>query len=264
MEAQEELKDQFVVITGASQGLGKEFALEFAKRKMNLILVSLPNQGLSEFSNEIAKEYTVKTAYFETDLSISDNVLALSNWINKNFKIHILINNAGTGGSKKFIDAKVDYINTIMQLNVVATSILTHQLLPNLMEQKQSYILNISSMAAFSPIGYKTVYPASKTFIHSFSRGLYQELKDTNVFVSVVNPGAMKTNDEIKARIEKQGFLGKLTLLDPQKVAQYCIKQLLKKNTVIMVNPISWAILQILPIGIRLPLMTRAIKREIG
>ncbi|MCV9928565.1 SDR family NAD(P)-dependent oxidoreductase [Flavobacterium sp. LS1R49] len=255
---------QFVVITGASQGLGKEFALEFAKRKMNLILVSLPNQGLLDLSNEIAQKYDVKTATFETDLAVPDNVILLSNWINANFNVHILINNAGTGGTKKFIDAKVDYINTIMQLNVVATSILTHQLLPNLMEQNQSYILNVSSMAAFSPIGYKTVYPASKTFIHSFSRGLYQELKDTNVFVSVVNPGAMKTSDEITARINKQGFLGKLTLLDPKKVAQYCIKQLLKKDTVIMVNPISWAILRILPIGIRLPLMTRAIKREIG
>lgn len=263
MSTEKKSEESFVVITGASQGLGKEFALEFAKRKMNLILVSLPNQGLLNLSNEITTKYNVKTSYYETDLSVSDNVLSLSNWINKNFDIYILINNAGTGGTKKFIDAKVDYINTIMQLNVVATSILTHQLLPNLMKQKQSYILNVSSMAAFSPIGYKTVYPASKTFIHSFSRGLYQELKDTNVFVSVVNPGAMKTNDEIKSRIEKQGFLGKLTLLDPEKVAQYCIKQLFKKDTVIMVNPISWAILKILPIGIRLPLMTRAIKREI-
>ncbi|MEA9414788.1 SDR family NAD(P)-dependent oxidoreductase [Flavobacterium sp. PL02] len=263
MSAEKKSEESFVVITGASQGLGKEFALEFAKRKMNLILVSLPNQGLLDLSNEITTKYNVKTSYFETDLAVSDNVIALSNWINENFNVHILINNAGTGGTKKFVDAKVDYINTIMQVNVVATSILTHQLLPNLMKQKQSYILNVSSMAAFSPIGYKTVYPASKTFIHSFSRGLYQELKDTNVFVSVVNPGAMKTNDEIKARIEKQGFLGKLTLLDPEKVAQYCIKQLFKKDSVIMVNPISWAILKILPIGIRLPLMTRAIKREI-
>jgi short-subunit dehydrogenase len=182
MPTEKKSEESFVVITGASQGLGKEFALQFAKRKMNLILVSLPNQSLLDLSNEIATKYNIKTSYFETDLSIPTNVLELSNWINKNFNVHILINNAGTGGTKKFIDANVDYINTIIQVNVVATSILTHQLLPNLMKQKQSYILNVSSMAAFSPIGYKTVYPASKTFIHSFSRGLYQELKDTNVF----------------------------------------------------------------------------------
>ncbi len=117
-------------------------------------------------------------------------------------------------------------------------------------------------MAAFSPIGFKTVYPASKTFIHSFSRGLHEELKDTNVFVSVVNPGAMKTNKDVCKRIEKQGFLGKLTLLDPDHVASYSIRQLFKKDSVIMVNPISWLLMKILPIWIKLPLMTQAIKKE--
>jgi hypothetical protein len=146
---------------------------------------------------------------------------------------------------------------------VVAGSILVHQLLPNLKARKQSYILNVSSMAAFTPVGYKTVYPASKSYIHSFSRGLCAELKDTNVFVSVVNPGAMKTNAGVTQRIEKQGLLGRLTLLDPEKVARYCIKQLFRKDTVIMVNPFSWAVLQLIPIWIRLPVMTRAIKREI-
>jgi short-subunit dehydrogenase len=263
MIAEKNSTELFAVITGASQGLGKAFAEELAQRKINIVLVSLPNENIASLSNEIAIKYGVKTFCYETDLAISKNVIALSDWINLNFSVYILINNAGVGGTRKFIDADVNYINTIMQVNVVATSILTHQLLPNLMRQKQSYILNVSSMAAFSPIGYKTVYPASKSFIHSFSRGLSEELKKSNVFVSVVNPGAMKTNSEVKARIEKQGFWGKLTLLDPKKVSKYCIQQLFKKDTLIMVNPISYTILKILPIWIRLPLMTNAIKREI-
>ncbi|MDP2692540.1 MAG: SDR family NAD(P)-dependent oxidoreductase [bacterium] len=263
MTAEKISENQFAVVTGASQGLGKEFAFDLAKRNINLILVSLPNQNLITLSNEIEKKYKVKTSCFETDLSIMENVLGLSSWINENFNVHILINNAGTGGTKKFTEAKLEYINKILQVNVMATSILTHQLLPNLMKQSQSYILNVSSMAAFSPLGYKTVYPASKAFIHSFSRGLYEELKNTNVFVSVVNPGAMKTNDEITARIEKQGFLGKISLLDPGKVAKYCIQQLFVKDTVIMVNPLSWIMLRLLPIWIRLPIMTMAIKREV-
>jgi short-subunit dehydrogenase len=189
--------------------------------------------------------------------------MKLTEWLNRSFEIHILINNAGLGGTKKFVDASPSYINTILQVNVTATSLITHQLLPNLLRQPKAYILNVSSMAAFSPIGFKTVYPASKTFIHSFSRGLHEELKDTNVFVSVVNPGAMKTNIDVCKRIEKQGVLGKLTLLDPNKVAAYCIRQLFKKDSVIMVNPISWLIMKILPIWIKLPLMTSAIKKEI-
>lgn len=256
-------KESYAVVTGASQGLGKSFAENLAKNKINLILVSLPGQHLKELSEELEEAYRIKAHYYEVDLSVNENVMKLTDWLNSSFEIHILINNAGLGGTKKFVDATPDYINTILQVNVAATSLITHQLLPNLLRQPKAYILNVSSMAAFSPIGFKTVYPASKTFIHSFSRGLHEELKDTNVWVSVVNPGAMKTNIDVCRRIEKQGFLGRLTLLDPDKVAAYCIRQLFKKDSVIMVNPISWLMMKILPIWIKLPLMTSAIKKEI-
>ncbi|GEJ44175.1 SDR family oxidoreductase [Chryseobacterium sp. ON_d1] len=256
-------KESYAVVTGASQGLGKAFAEHLARKKINVVLVSLPDQNLRELSKVLEQEYEIKARYYETDLSIHENVMKLTEWLNRSFNIYILINNAGLGGTKKFTEASSDYINTILQVNVAATSLITHQLLPNLLKQPEAYILNVSSMAAFSPIGFKTVYPASKTFIHSFSRGLYEELKHTNVFVSVVNPGAMKTNTDVCRRIEKQGFMGRLTLLNPDKVASYCIRQLFKKDSVIMVNPISWLIMKILPIWIKLPLMTQAIKREI-
>lgn len=256
-------KESFAVVTGASQGLGKAFVEHLAKKGINVILISLPNQNVRELSEKIAEMYHVKTYYYEIDLSVNENVLNLTEELNRSFNIHILINNAGLGGTQKFVDATPHYINTILQVNVMATSMMTHQLLPNLLKQSKAYVLNVSSMAAFSPIGFKTVYPASKTFIHSFSRGLQEELKDTNVFVSVVNPGAMKTNIDVCKRIEKQGFLGKLTLLDPNKVAARCVSQLFKRDSVIMVNPISWLVMKILPIWIKLPLMTNAIKKEI-
>lgn len=258
-----ETKESYAVVTGASQGLGKAFAESLAKKKINVILISLPNQNLEALSLEIAEIYDVKTQYYEVDLSINENIFKLAEWLNNSFNIHILINNAGLGGTRKFLDATPHYINTILQVNITATSLITHQLLPNLLRQPKAYILNVSSMAAFSPIGFKTVYPASKTFIHSFSRGLHEELKDTNVFVSVVNPGAMKTNIDVCKRIEKQGLLGKLTLLDPNKVAKYCVDRLFKRDSVIMVNPVSWLVMKVLPIWIKLPLMTNAIKKEI-
>jgi uncharacterized protein len=257
-----DIKESYAVVTGASQGLGKAFAEHLAKKHINVILVSLPGQNLKSLCQELEENYQIRACFYEVDLSVKDNVMKLTEWLNRSFEIYILINNAGLGGTKKFTEATSDYINTILQVNVTATSLITHQLLPNLLRQPKAYILNVSSMAAFSPIGFKTVYPASKTFIHSFSRGLHEELKDTNVFVSVVNPGAMKTNRDVCQRIEKQGFLGKLTLLDPDKVASYSIRQLLKKDSVIMVNPISWIVMKMLPIWIKLPLMTQAIKRE--
>lgn len=256
-------KESYAVVTGASQGLGKAFAENLASKNINVVLVSLPGQHLKELAHRLEETYQIKAHFYEVDLSVNENVMKLTEWLNQSFEIHILINNAGLGGTKKFVDASPAYINMILQVNVAATSLITHQLLPNLLRQPKAYILNVSSMAAFSPIGFKTVYPASKTFIHSFSRGLHEELKDTNVFVSVVNPGAMKTNMDVCKRIEKQGVLGKLTLLDPNKVAAYCIRQLFKKDSVIMVNPISWLVMKMLPIWIKLPLMTSAIKKEI-
>lgn len=121
-------------------------------------------------------------------------------------------------------------------------------------------------MAAFSPIGYKTVYPASKAFVHHFTRGLNEELKDTNVFVSVVNPGPMKTNEEVIKRITNHGALAKIGLLSPDKVAAISIRQLLKRDDMIMLNfgnGLSWLLMKIIPIWIRLPLMTRAVKKEL-
>lgn len=257
-------KESYAVVTGASQGLGKAFAENLAEKKINLILISLANQNLRELSLQISETYDVNVHYYEIDLSIHENVLKLTDLLNATFDIHILINNAGLGGTGKFLDASSNYINNILQVNVMATSVITHQLLPNLLRQPKAYILNVSSMAAFSPIGFKTVYPASKSFIHSFSIGLREELKDTNVSVSVVNPGAMKTNINVSKRIEKQGFLGRLTLLDPKKVANASIDKLFKKDSVILVNPISWMIMNILPVWIKLPLITKAVKREMN
>jgi uncharacterized protein len=259
----EKIKNQFAVITGASRGLGKAFAIELAKRQFNLVLVSLPGQNLMQLSAWISQEYKVQSFYYETDFSVDGNIRTLADWLNENFNISILINNAGIGGTKPFEEAHIDYIDSIIQVNVKAPVQLTHQLLPNLKRQPQSYVLNVSSIAAFSPVGYKTVYPASKAFLHSFSRGLYAELKDTNVFISVVNPGAMATNQEITSRIEKLGVFGKLTLLRPEKVASYSINRLFKRDTVIMVNPITWLLATLLPIWIRLPMMTQIVRREI-
>lgn len=257
---------QYALITGASQGLGKAFATELSKRNINTILVGLPNENLELTASELRDRYGVLVHYYETDLTRKENVMALTRWVNENFNIYILINNAGCGGSMKFQDADVGYIDMIIQLNVMALAIITHQLLPNLHRQKQSYILNVSSMAAFSPIGYKTVYPASKVFVQHFSRGLYQELHDTNVFVSVVNPGPMKTNSDVTARINRHGFFGRLGLLTPERVAEISIRQLFKKDSLIMLNlanGLNWLLMKTVPVWIRLPALTRAMRREI-
>lgn len=256
---------KYALVTGASKGLGKSFALELAKRKINTILIALPGEQISEVAMA-CKAAGTDSHYYETDLSIKENVLALSGWVNENFDVAILINNAGCGGTRSFLNCTTDYINNIIQINITATVLLTHQILPNLLNQKQAYILNVASMVSFSPVGYKSVYPASKRFVHHFTRGLYEELRKTNVFVSVVHPGPMETNEDVTRRIKKQGMLGKLGLLSPDKVAEISIRQLIKKDTMILLgfmNQLNWLLLVSIPIWIRLPLFTRAVRREL-
>lgn len=258
------MEEKFAVVTGASKGLGSAFAEELAKKGNNLLLISLPNEGLSNLCKKIENEFHVKAICYETDLSKKQNLETLSDWINDNYKINMLINNAGIGGTRKFDEVPTSYIEAIIGINVMATSVLTHRLLPNLKLSKQAYILNVSSLAGYSPIGYKTVYPASKAFVYSFSRGLYQELKGSNVCVSVVSPGPMKTNGNTTKRIEKQGFFAKVTLLDPEKVARYCIQKLEKKKAVIMMNRFSWLVLKLVPTRISLSIITGRFKKELG
>src|SRR5699024_6005297 len=172
------MEENYAVVTGASRGLGKSFAKALAKKGNNLILLSLPNEGLVSLCKELEQQFKIKAIFYETDLSEKENLYTVAEWINENYNINILINNVGIGGTRKFDEVPTSYIETMIELNVMATAILTHRLLPNLKTRSKANVLNISSLAGYSPIGYKTVYPASKAFVYSFSRGLYQELKN--------------------------------------------------------------------------------------
>lgn len=257
--------DNFAIITGAAGGLGKAFSYELAKKGYNTILIDLPHKGLKDICSDIETQFKRKSLYYEADLTKIECIVQITSDINEKYNVSVLINNAGVGGTKSFDDADIKYLNTIIQLNVMATTIMTKQLFQNLREQDKAFILNVSSMAAFSPVAFKTVYPASKVYVHYFSRGLYEEYKKSNVFISVVNPGPMKTNPDVTARINKQGFFGKVGLLSPEKVAEISIRQLFKRDTLIMLkgNGFSWLMLKFIPIWIRLPLFSMAVRREL-
>jgi uncharacterized protein len=153
-----------------------------------------------------------------------------------------------------------------MQLNVVATALLTQLLLPNLRRQERAWLLNVSSIAAFSPIGFKTVYPASKAFIRHFSLGLREELRGTGVSVSVVYPGPMKTNLDVTQRIENQGFKGKLGLCSPEEVAFIAVRQMLAGRANIVpgfANKLNRWLMALLPEGLVVWLVSRAVSKEL-
>ncbi|MFA8300020.1 MAG: SDR family NAD(P)-dependent oxidoreductase [Hyphomicrobiales bacterium] len=259
-------KSIYTVITGASMGLGKALATECARRGNNLIIVALPHQNIDNFRSYLISTYNIKVVCFEADLTVEGEVDKIVNEINDKYVVDTLINNAGVGGSKSFQEASKGYVDNIVLLNIRATVMLTHGLINNLKQQKAAYILNISSMASFSPMPLKTVYPASKAFIYSFSRGLYAELKDTGIFVSVAHPGGMATNKEISDRINQHSQIVRSTILSPEKTAEICIRRLYKKDALIIpgiMNKVSYLFMKICPTWLQLICYRNAISKEL-
>ncbi len=255
----------FAVVTGASSGLGRCFALELAQLKMNTLLVALPNENVESVAIE-CRALGVESFTYEADFTDINQVLKMTKWVNDNFNVNILINNAGCGGTKSFLDCDVEYINRIIQVNITATAVITHQLIHNLVKQPSSHILNVSSIASFTPMGYKTVYPASKRFIQHFSRGLYQELKNSNTTVTVVYPGPMRTNDEVTQTIANQGFIWRIGVVSPEKVAHISINQMLAKKHSILIgwlNRLIWITMAITPMWIKLPVITKGYRKVV-
>jgi uncharacterized protein len=256
---------KFSLITGASCGLGKELATECARRGRNLLLTALPGENIKSTGEELSREYNVHVKTFEADLTKPSELKNLAAFISENYNVDMLVNNAGLGGALPFLEATPEYIEQIILLNMYALVMLTRFLLPNMKKQGEAYILNIASLAAFSPMPYKIVYPASKAFVYSFSRGLNAELRGTGISVSVAHPGGMKTNAEVSLRIEKHSRFIRATTLTTAKVAQICISRLLKRRKLIIpgfFNKLFWVLLKIVPISVSLTYLSGLFGKE--
>lgn len=254
----------FTLITGSSQGLGKAFAEICAKKGQNLILISLPNENNGKLAKELEEKYKIEAIQFEVDLTTKEDLNKVVDFV-KNYRINMLINNAGIGGAKRFEDVSLNYLNNIVLLNIISLVTLTHQLLPVLKQQEDAYILNISSLAAFAPMPFKTVYPASKAFVYSFSRGLKSELEDSNVHVAVAHPGPMPTNENVAKRVKALTGIVKYSVLTPEETAEICLAKLLQKKTVIIPGKFNWfnsLLLRFVPIHLQLKILNGKLKPE--
>lgn len=257
---------KYALITGASTGLGKAFALECARRGKNVLLVSLPGEGLENLVRQIGHQYNVETAFFEVDLTEEDAVHRLTAWALERFRIDMLINNAGFGGSMKLEKTPLEYLDKMIKLNVRATSLLSYMLIPELKSHPRAYILNVSSTIAFNPVAYKTFYPGSKAYVYFLSRGLNYELKGSGTQVSVLLAGPMKTNAFVTDSINKQGWRAKFITLEPEAMAKTAIEELLKNREVIIpgwANKLSVFLSKLVPGAIRLPAVSKSILDEI-
>lgn len=257
---------KYTLITGAGGGLGRELAIQCASQKMNLILISLPGSGIRSLAERLMQLHAVDIAVYEFDLTDDAAFYDRLQYISAQYEIDFLINNAGMGGTAHILDCPIETIDCIIKLNIRSTALLTRYLLPNLIRQKESYILNVASLAARSPIAYKTVYPASKAFLSSFSFGLREELQDKGVSVTVAYPGPMMTNYDTSRRIVAQGVKGRISTLSTAAIAATLIRQTLAGKPAIAPgfwNRVSMKLMQLLPTGFKTHVVSAQIKSEL-
>lgn len=266
METQAKTQSKYALITGGSSGLGKELVLQCAAQGLNVILIALPGGNSCSLAADISAEYGVKVEVFEFDITNHPLLVEKLEYISRHYKVNFLINNAGIGGTAFMTSSSLEAIDSIIQLNVRATVSVTRIMLPHLLTHEQSYIMNIASMAAFTPIAYKTVYPASKAFISSFSLGLREEFRHTGLSVSVVCPGAIMTNSNVSQRIIALGRKGRIGLLPTSEIARIAFTQTIAKKAVIIPgiwNRINYKILGLIPLPIKLKIVSATIRKEL-
>ncbi|MGA2478059.1 MAG: SDR family oxidoreductase [Spirochaetia bacterium] len=184
-----------VLITGATRGIGWEFAKLFAARGYNLFLTGRDESKLLQFRKEHGSDLGITT--LAADLSAPSGVVAVLDAVRKSrAPIDILVNNAGLGDRHAFADSDLEKQRAMLQVNISSLVGLTHGLLPDMVARKTGRILNVASTAAFLPGPYMSIYYASKAFVLSFSHALSVELRGSGVSVSVLCPGATKTDFE--------------------------------------------------------------------
>jgi len=218
------LKNKNCLITGATGGLGKEIAIELAKKGVNLFLTS-KKENLQKLQLEIKKNNNqILVEYQCVDLRCDDGVKTLVENIHKKFsRIDILINCAGENHRKPLSESTMEEFDSCMNLNVRAPFVLSKEFSKDMIKNKWGRIVNIASSSAHNGFKNAAIYCASKHALLGLSRTLFAELKNQNVRTFCISPGSMKT----RMAKEDEGLLAEQdynTFMEPNEVAEFIIK----------------------------------------
>ena len=192
--------DQWVLITGASRGIGEVFAKRLARDRWNVILVARAEDKLKALAKRLESEYEVKTETIAIDLRDRNSPKAIYGEVKqRGIVLDGLINNAGFGFGGRFWEVPREEYLAMIQVMVSALVELTHLFLPDMIRRNLGFIINVSSTACFQPLPYSSIYAASKSFVAFFTEALWLETKDTGVRVLNLCPGVTKTDFGIRA-----------------------------------------------------------------
>ncbi|MES2277342.1 MAG: SDR family oxidoreductase [Bacteroidota bacterium] len=211
------LKDKIVIITGASSGIGKSLAYEFARHGANLVLGARQYDALIKISDDLQKQYPIKSVAVKCDVSVEDDCAQLIKQAITTFgRIDILINNAGISMRALFNDVDLDVLKTLMDVNFWGTVYCTKYALPEILKTKGS-IVGVSSIAGYKGLPGRTGYSASKFAMNGFLDALRVENLKTGVHVMTACPGFTASNIRNTA-LAKDGSQQGESSLDEQKM----------------------------------------------
>jgi len=189
------LKEKYgpwAVVTGASSGIGREFAIQLARAGLNVVLIARRKQLLDELSREISNSYSVETRVIDADLASEDAFDGIES-LTKDLDIGLLVSNAGAGFPGAYLKDSLQSRTSVVQLNVLATVRLTYLFGKKMQQRGRSGILLVSSVGALLAGPWLANYTATKAFILSLGESLSIEFEQQGIDVSVLLPGATRT-----------------------------------------------------------------------
>lgn len=222
-----------VLITGATTGIGYELGKLYAKDENNLVLVARDEERLKEVKDEL-ELYNIKVYTIALDLSEDNSCEKVLDFVNKkNLSVDILINNAGMGSFGYLSEIETERELKLIDVNIRAVTELTKIFLPSMIEHGEGGIMNVASTAAFCAGPKMATYYASKSYVLNFTEALYEELKGSEIRVSCLCPGPVKTSFQEKSGIKKKQS-AKKALMTPKDVAEVAYRDFKKGKLIII------------------------------
>ena len=235
------VQDKVIVVTGGGSGMGRELALLLLRKGAKVAIADINEAGMQETA-ELAGENKNRLSTHQLNIMDKDAVYALPKAvIETHGSVDGIINNAGI--IQPFIhvnDLEYDLIERIFNVNFYGAVYMVKAFLPYLLDRPEAHIANVSSMGGFIPVPGQTMYGASKAAVKLLTEGLYAELKDTNVKVTLIYPGAVNTNITGNSGVETHSNAdaenSSIKPLDPSEAARIMIEAIEKDKYHVMVG----------------------------
>ena len=209
------------LVTGASSGIGEEFARQLAKQGYDVVIVARRQDRLDKIASEL-KEGGADAEVIAADLSRPEGVAAVAERLEKG-DISVLVNNAGFGTRGEFTQLPVDRELQEIDLNIRALTQLSHTALGQMKQRGAGSIINVASTGAYQPVPYMSTYAATKAYVLSFSEGLHEEAKTYGVKVTCLCPGGTRTEFQQVAGVREDGIPG-FAWMSAEAVVKHALK----------------------------------------